>query len=228
MALVGNLKDLNIATLVQLNCVEKNTVELTVSTPKGPATIYFSNGEIVDAAFSGERGQDTVYRILALTEGQFRVTPITELPERTIFSSWEGLLLEGMRVIDETERGKTKIAESFGKELDATPDVECYVIASKKGEVIDTNRADDAERFAAAAALLALKGQQVSSRMGAGEMSCSTLLAEKVLTLFMDCGAVVVAVAVKKSSLSPALYAVMDDMRRRLKYYKLTQAQEEA
>jgi len=230
MALVGDLKDLNIATIVQLNCVEKNTAQLTVTTRKGPAAIFFNKGEIVDAKFAGERGQDALYRILSLTEGEFRVTPITppEAGERTIFTSWEGLLLEGMRVIDEAEKGKTRIAQSVGKELDNTPEVECYVIASKKGEVIVTNRAEQAEKLAAAAVLLAWKGQEISSRTALGEMCFSTLLAKKRLTFFMNCGGLVAAIVAGKPAVSEPLYALVDNIREKLKYCELMHLRHEA
>jgi hypothetical protein len=228
MALVGDLKDLNIAALIQLNCVEKNTVRLTIGTPKGPAAIYFRKGEMIEATFSGEVGEAALYRILSLKEGEFRVTPIAGLPERSIFTSWESLLLEGMRVIDETERGKARVAECIGNELDETPEVECYVIASKKGEVIATNRADDAERIAAAAILLAWKWQEFSSRTGLGEVGFSTLLTGRVLTFFMDCGGLVGAIFTRKRTVSQSLYALVDDVRRRLKYYELSHAQQEA
>lgn len=228
MALVGDLKDLNIASLVQLNCVERNTVRLTISTPKGPAAIYFSKGEIIEATFSGEIGEAALYRILSLKEGEFRVTPIAGLPERSIFTSWESLLLEGMRVIDETEKGKALIAESIGKELDETPEVECYVIASKKGQVIAASRADDAETIAAAAILLAWKGQEFSSRTGLGEVGFSTLLTERFFTFFLDCGGLVAAIFAKKRTVSQSLYALVDDVRRRLKYCELSHAQQGA
>ncbi|NQT84054.1 DUF4388 domain-containing protein [bacterium] len=227
MALVGDLKDLNIATIVQLNCVEKNTAQLTISTPKAPARIYFDKGEIVEATYSGERGEEALYRILSLVEGEFRVTPMTTVPERTIFTSWEGLLLEGMRVIDEAEKGKNKIAESIGNELDETPEVECYVIVSKKGEVLATNGADDGEKLAAAAILLAWKGREASSRMGLGEMTSSTLLTQKSLTFFTDCGGFLAAIVAKKSAVSERLYALMDNVRRKLKYCELKQARQD-
>jgi len=224
MALVGDLKDLNIATLVQLNCVEKNTAELTVSARKGPATVFFNKGEIVHATYSGERGEDALYRILSLAEGEFRVTAVTEVPDRTIFTSWESLLLEGMRVIDETERGKARIAESVGEELDDTPEIEGYVLASEKGEVIATNRSDDGEKLAAAAVLLAWKGEGVASRMVLGEMSILALLTEKDMTFFADCGRVLAAIIAKKSTASEQLYGLVDSVRRKLKYCELTQA----
>ncbi len=221
MALVGNLKEINIATLLQLNCVEKNTVQLTVSTPKGPAMVYLNRGEITDASFAGVRGEEAIYRILSLSEGEFRVAEVTKLPERTITASWQSLLLEGMRVLDETQRGKTRITQTIGNDLSTAPEVEFYVIASKKGEVYATNRQGDAERMAAAAALIAWKGQEVASRLGLGEMSFARLTRGKTLTFFMDCGDLVAVVVAKKAVVSEPVYALVDDVRKKLRYYDL-------
>jgi predicted regulator of Ras-like GTPase activity (Roadblock/LC7/MglB family) len=228
MALVGDLKDLNIATIIQLNCVEKNTADLTINARKGPAKIYFAKGDIIHASYAGEKGEDALYKILSLSEGEFRVTPTDDLPERTIFTSWESLLLEGMRVLDEAEKGKAKIAEAIGVELDEVPEIRCYAIASKKGELIATNRTHDGERLAAAAALLAWKGREVSSRMALGEMSFSTLSSEKNLTFFSDCGGFLAAIVARKSAVSERLYALVDNLRSKLKYCELTPAIQEA
>jgi predicted regulator of Ras-like GTPase activity (Roadblock/LC7/MglB family) len=228
MALVGDLSEINIASVVQLNCIERNTSQLTVSTRKGPATIYFSNGEIVEATFSGETGQEALYRILGLAEGEFRVTPVSELPERTIFTSWQNLLLEGMRVIDETEKGRAEIAESIGKELEDAPEVECYAIASKNGDVIVTNGTSDSERLAAAAALVAWKGQDVASRMALGEMRFSTLVSGNAPTFFMHCGGLVAVVVGKKSAVRERLHSLVNDIREKLKPPALRRAQREA
>jgi len=228
MALVGDLKDINIATLVQLNCVEKNTAQLSVGTTKGPATVYFNKGEIIDASFGDLRGEEALYRILGLTGGEFRVTEVTELPGRTIFTSWESLLLEGMRVIDETEKGKTKVAESVGTDLENAPGVEYYVVASKKGEVIVTNQPGDAERLAAGAVILARKGREISSQLSLGEMGLARLVTPKTLTLFMDCGSFVAAVVAKKGAMAEPLHALMDNVREKLKYCELAPVQREA
>jgi predicted regulator of Ras-like GTPase activity (Roadblock/LC7/MglB family) len=226
MALVGDLKDISVATLVQLNCVEKNTGQLGVETPKGAATVYFDRGEIIEAMYAGTTGEEALYRILSLTEGEFRVTGVTDLPGRTITTSWQSLLLEGMRVMDETEKGKTKIAESIGKDLNNTPEVESYVIASKRGDVLATNRDENAEKVAAAAALLSWKGQKVSSDLGLGEMDFAQQVHRKKLTFFMDCGDLVAAITMKKSVVLEPVYALVDDVRKKLKYFEMVQAQQ--
>jgi predicted regulator of Ras-like GTPase activity (Roadblock/LC7/MglB family) len=224
MALVGDLKEISIATLIQLNCVEKNTAQLTVSTPKGPATVYLDKGEIIDASYAGTRGEEAIYRVLSLSEGEFRVAEVTDLPDRTIAASWQSLLLEGMRVLDETKRGKAQVAETVGNYLDNAPDVESYLIASKNGDVFATNCEEHAEKLAGASVLLAWKGQELSSRLALGEMSFARVASGKTLTFFLDCGELVAAIVTKKAAVLGPLNALLDDVRKKLRYVELNNA----
>jgi len=226
MALVGDLKEISIATLLQLNCVERNTAQLTVSTPIGPAIIYLDKGEIVDACYAGLRGEEAIYRILRLSQGEFRVAEIEELPDRTISASWQSLLLEGMRVLDETEKGRSKIAQSIGSDVENAPEVKSYVIASKRGDIFATNRDQDADKLAAAATLLAWKGQEVSSRLGLGELDFARLVFGNSLTFFLDCGDLVAVIMARKAAMLDPLYALIDDIRKKLRYFELTPLQQ--
>ena len=49
MALVGNLNDLKLPSLIQLNCMEKNTAKLTIENNGRFSFIYFDKGQIVHA-----------------------------------------------------------------------------------------------------------------------------------------------------------------------------------
>ena len=51
MALVGNLKDLKLANLIQLNCMERNTAKLTIDYAGKYGTIYFQGGQVAHAEF---------------------------------------------------------------------------------------------------------------------------------------------------------------------------------
>ncbi len=54
-----------------------------------------------DAAYGQLRGEDAFYAMLALDEGEFTLDPSVKPAERVINMSSEGLLLEGMRRLDE-------------------------------------------------------------------------------------------------------------------------------
>ena len=48
MALVGDLKDLALVDIIQINCVGRNTARLTVNYPTGEGVFFFQDGEVVD------------------------------------------------------------------------------------------------------------------------------------------------------------------------------------
>jgi predicted regulator of Ras-like GTPase activity (Roadblock/LC7/MglB family) len=100
MALVGNLRDLKLANLIQLNCMEKNTAKLTIEHAGKYGTIYFQSGQIVHAEYDPEMGDKAIYRLLALNDGKFKVESGVRPPAITIVSSWSNLLLEGLHQID--------------------------------------------------------------------------------------------------------------------------------
>jgi hypothetical protein len=59
--------------------------------------------------------------------------------------------------------------------------------------------------------------------MALGDMSFSTLLNEKDLAFFADCGGFLAAIVASKSAVSERLYALVDNLRRKLKYCELMQ-----
>jgi hypothetical protein len=56
---------------------------------------------IWDATYGQLRGEDAFYEMLVLDEGEFTLDPSIRPAERVINMSSEGLLLEGMRRLDE-------------------------------------------------------------------------------------------------------------------------------
>jgi DNA-binding response OmpR family regulator len=67
----------------------------------GRATIDFRDGEIVSAAAADRAGPEAVYALLAWQKGSFRFTPGTPEPGEPLAQSFEHLLLEGCRRLDE-------------------------------------------------------------------------------------------------------------------------------
>jgi len=100
MALVGNLKDLRLPSLIQLNCMERNTAKMTIEYGSKYGFIYFNDGQVVHAEFDPEMGENAIFRLLTLEEGKFKVESGIRAPIRSINSSWNNLLLEGLHKID--------------------------------------------------------------------------------------------------------------------------------
>lgn len=101
MALVGNLKDIKLPNLIQLNCLEKNVARLVIESRGDVGSLFFYGGQVVHATFGNKVGEEAVYDMLTLKEGLFRIENDITSKENTVKNSWSNLLLEGLRVIDE-------------------------------------------------------------------------------------------------------------------------------
>lgn len=97
----GSLSEMALPDLVQVLWQGRKTGALRLEAQGHSGSIYFVEGQIHDAEFAGLVGEDAFYRALTLEDGDFRLDA-GELPaSRRINASPEGLLLEGMRRIDE-------------------------------------------------------------------------------------------------------------------------------
>lgn len=103
MALVGNLRDLKLPNLIQLNCMERNTAKLTIDYAGKYGTIYFQDGQIVHAEFDPDLGEKALFRLLGLVEGKFKVESGVRPPLVTINTHWNNLLLDGLHQLDTTQ-----------------------------------------------------------------------------------------------------------------------------
>ena len=100
MALVGNLRDLKLPNLIQLNCMERNAAKLTIEHAGKYGIIYFEEGQIVHAEFDPDIGEKALFRLLGLAEGKFKVDSGVRPPLVTINTHWNNLLLEGLHQLD--------------------------------------------------------------------------------------------------------------------------------
>jgi DNA-binding response OmpR family regulator len=99
----GSLSDLGVVDLVQTFEVGRKTGTIRLEGDRS-GVIYFRDGRVTDAELGRLQGENAFYRMLNTFEGQFEVQFVpVERPER-IEVSTQGLLLEGMRRLDEWGR----------------------------------------------------------------------------------------------------------------------------
>jgi len=99
----GSLSDLGVVDLVQTFEVGRKTGLIRLEGDRS-GTIYFRDGRVIDSELGRLAGENAFYRMLNTFEGQFDVQFVpVERPER-IEVSTQGLLLEGMRRLDEWGR----------------------------------------------------------------------------------------------------------------------------
>jgi len=100
---VGNLSDMGVVDLVQTFEIGRKTGVIKLEGERA-GVVYFKEGRVVDSELGRLRGENAFYRMLNTFEGKFEVSFIPiDRPER-IEVSTQGLLMEGMRRLDEWGR----------------------------------------------------------------------------------------------------------------------------
>ncbi len=102
--LSGSLEDRGVVDLLQTFEVSRKSGVARVADGPREARIYFRDGRVVDAVMGRLRGEEAVYRALLWTVGTFEVEFCPVANDEVITTSTQGLLMEGMRRVDEWGR----------------------------------------------------------------------------------------------------------------------------
>lgn len=103
----GDLSDMGIVDLIQTIEIGRKTGRIKVRRADGKgADLYFKNGKVIDAELGRLRAEHAVYRLMVWNEGTFDIEFGASLGDRNdiIELSSQGLLMEGMRRLDEWGR----------------------------------------------------------------------------------------------------------------------------
>ncbi len=142
MALVGNLKDLKLPSLIQLNCMERNTAKLTIEAEGRYGFLYFEKGQVVHAECDPDIGEKAVFRLLNLYSGQFKVESGIRAPVKSINTSWNNLLLDGLNQMDGgDDNPELKFTHLFEK-LFTVKGLKSALLITSEGEIIASSSQD--------------------------------------------------------------------------------------
>ncbi len=100
----GTLKEMPLPDLIQIVATGRKTAALKIKTEGKKGEVYFQEGAICDASFDGAEGEEAFYRIVALDDGKFSLDFAAKPTKQTIQGSWEMLLMEGLRRLDESRK----------------------------------------------------------------------------------------------------------------------------
>lgn len=87
--------------LIQIYTISLANGALTVRRGTELGTIWFDRGDIVHAVCGDEVGEEAVYAMLQWQSGHFALDPDARTSTRSITASWQNVLMEGCRRIDE-------------------------------------------------------------------------------------------------------------------------------
>jgi DNA-binding response OmpR family regulator len=100
----GSLKEMGLSEIVQILWHGRKTGRLKIRSKTESGEIHFVNGAIFNALWAQLRGEEAVYAMLRLEDGDFVLDPNFQAPQQVIQANPEALLLEGMRRLDEGNR----------------------------------------------------------------------------------------------------------------------------
>jgi response regulator RpfG family c-di-GMP phosphodiesterase len=98
----GALREMPLPDVIQVLSRTRKSGLLKVSTGGYTGEIQIGNGSIYNAAFMNLHGEEALFALLGLQDGEFALDPGFVPTQRAIHGSTEQLLLEGMRRIDES------------------------------------------------------------------------------------------------------------------------------
>jgi len=91
----------SLVDLVQLECLSQSSTVLKITNGMAEGKIWIQNGEVVHAVAPGLTAEPAFQRILTWKTGSFENLPADLTQTRTIFTSYQGLLLNTAQAFDE-------------------------------------------------------------------------------------------------------------------------------
>ncbi len=100
----GNLTQMNVIDLVQSLEMGRKSCALTLTNEQDKCEMYFSEGQVTHAAYGTLTGDPAVFKVLRWTGGNFQVNFEGKTKQQTTTLNTQGLLMEGLRLLDEAQR----------------------------------------------------------------------------------------------------------------------------
>ncbi len=100
----GSLSQMNIMDLFQSLEMGHKSCSLTLTYNGEKCEMFFSDGQVNHAICGPLKGEDAVYKTMAWKDGSFAIDFTGSSKEQTVTRSTQGLLMEGLRLLDEANR----------------------------------------------------------------------------------------------------------------------------
>lgn len=101
----GSLAQMNVIDLVQSLEMGRKSCSLIITHDSERCEMFFVEGQIKHATYGSVAGDAAVYKVLSWTEGNFQIDFEGRSKEKSTTQSTQGLLMEGLRLLDEANKG---------------------------------------------------------------------------------------------------------------------------
>ena len=114
-ALLGTLSEITLMDLLQVLRMNRRSGLLDLQQDGRLATVYISEGEVVNATLGKFEGEKAFFRLLDWHRGKFELRPMAVETETLITRPGENLILEGLRQIDEIAEARKSLVGEGGR-----------------------------------------------------------------------------------------------------------------
>ncbi len=100
----GSLAQMNMIDLVQSLEMGRKSCLLTLTKDDDKCEMYFSEGQVTHAVYGSLAGDAAVFKVLRWTGGNFQINFDGKTKQQSTTLNTQGLLMEGLRLLDESRR----------------------------------------------------------------------------------------------------------------------------
>jgi CheY-like chemotaxis protein len=100
----GSLSQMNVIDLMQSLEMGRKSCALTLTNGKEKCEVYFSEGQVTHAVYGTQKGDAAVFKVMQWTAGNFQLNFEGKTTEQSTTLNTQGLLMEGLRLLDESKR----------------------------------------------------------------------------------------------------------------------------
>jgi DNA-binding response OmpR family regulator len=101
----GSLLQMNVIDLVQSLEMGRKSCALTLTLKDEKCEMYFREGQVTHALYGSLTGDAAVFKVLRWIDGNFQINFEGKSSQQTTSLNTQGLLMEGLRLLDEAQRG---------------------------------------------------------------------------------------------------------------------------
>jgi CheY-like chemotaxis protein len=135
----GNLSQMNVIDLMQSLEMGRKSCQLSLSNEGDKCEVFFVEGQVKHATYGSLVGDEAVFKVLRWTGGNFQLDFEGKSDKETTKLNTQGLLMEGLRLLDESARDGGGEAESAPAEAAPAP------VAATSAAAPKAHRKDDEE-----------------------------------------------------------------------------------
>jgi CheY-like chemotaxis protein len=115
----GNLAQMNVIDLMQSLEMGRKSCQLSLTNEGDRCEVFFVEGQVKHATYGALVGDPAVFKVLRWTGGNFQLDFEGKTDKQTTELNTQGLLMEGLRLLDESQRDGVESEEPAATSADA-------------------------------------------------------------------------------------------------------------